>query len=325
MAKTRNDSIDIVKGICILLVVLEHTISPVMGDSVFLKWFYPLFYNVVLAPFVFVTGYFSVKLITKPIPKLELLKQRASRLMIPYCVWAIIYAPMKIIMSDHVRFDSEYKWYTFFFGSNPDGELWYLYVIFILSVIMLFFVTEKNITAFTAFFVIVTFLAPWIPPEIGFSTIKLSFSVYQSGFFFLGALVALKFDYNKVTHNTVAFIISCVVFGAYAVFTWVIKDNVWYLEAATSFCGAYILLYLSHLISKLKFRQPLVYIGKKSMEIYIIHAPLLVAGRIILPKLISNTALYLLAINVIAISVSLLASMIINKFKIPRLLLFGAK
>lgn len=325
MAKARNNSLDIAKGLGILLVVTGHTMSPVMSGHAVVEWLYSVIYIFHMPLFFFVSGYVATKLVTKSLPKTELLKQRLSRLMIPYCVWAVIYLPMKIIMAEHVRFTDEYKWYTFFLGNNPDGQLWYLYVLFIISVFMIFLVNRKNLKVYTAIFMALSFFAPLIPYSISFTSISLTFSLYQVGFFFLGTLIVLNYDYNKLTTNHIAFIISALILVAYSILLWINKDEVWFLQAFVAVCAIYVCLYLSSLLSKTKFDKPFIYLGKKSMEIYLLHGPLLVVGRIILPKLIHNTGLYIITLSIISIVLSLLISLVINKIKFARLLLFGSK
>ncbi|MBE6825213.1 MAG: acyltransferase [Ruminococcaceae bacterium] len=325
MAKVRNDSLDIAKGIAIIPVVLAHTISPVMEGHRILHFLYIFIYGIILPIFFVTSGYLSTKLVTKPMSRLELTKQRAVRLLLPYFVWAVIYLPMKIVMSQHVRFSSEYKWYTILLGNNPDGQLWFLYVMFIVSLIMILFVTKKNLTVFTVVFMIASVFAPAIPYSIGFTSIALNFSLYQMGFFFLGTFFAMHFEYEKVTNNKLVFIISVAELIAYAVVLYIKDTKVWYLEAISATCLIYTILFVSNLLSKTKLNKALTYLGKKSMEIYILHAPLLVIGRIILPKVIANDYLYVLIMTVSVITLSILISIVINKIKIARLLLFGSK
>ena len=325
MASKRLESLDIAKGIGILLVVVGHTMSPVMEGHSIIKWIYSIIYTFHMPIFFFISGYLATKLVTKPVKKIELLKQRLVRLMIPYCSWAVVYLPMKIVMSEHVRFSSEYKWYSFFLGNNPDGQLWFLYVLFVISVFMIFLVNTKNITLLTVVFVIGSLFAPLIPYSIGFTSISLTFSLYQVGFFFLGTLIALKCDLNKTTSNLPAFVVSVIILTSYSVVLWIHKNEVWFLQTTAAFCGVYICMYISNLLAKTHLKKPLSYLGKKSMEIYLLHGPLLVIGRIILPKIISDTVLYIIVLTIISIAISILISLVVNKIKIARLLFFGSK
>lgn len=325
MTKKRNESLDIAKGFAIIPVVLAHTISPVMEGHRIISWLYITIYGIILPLFFFTSGYLSTKLVTKPVSRLELTKQRAPRLLIPYAVWALIYLPMKTVMSEHVRFQSEYKWYSFFLGNNPDGQLWFLYVMFIVSMIAILFVTEKNLTIFTTIFLITSVFAPAIPHSIGFTSIALNFSLFQIGFFFLGIVVSLKCDYKKITNNKLMFTISTILLVAYGAILLINQARIWYLEAIASVCLIYSTMFISNRICKTKLSKPLSYLGKKSMEIYILHAPILVVGRIIFTKLIPNANLYVITMTTVAIGLSILIHIIINKIKIAKLLLFGAK
>lgn len=325
MAKQRIDSLDIAKGIGILLIVLAHGASPVMQGHHTITWFYNIISSLILSVFSFTAGYVATKLVTKPSDKLTLIKQRATRLLIPYFIWAIIYAPMKIIMSDHVRNKYEYKWYTLFLGNSPNGQLWYLYLLFIASVFAILFVNKKNLPVFTIIFLIVSIAAPGIPDSLSFTSIALNFSLYQFGFFFSGIFVSLNKDFKKLFSNTYLFLISSAVFITYCVVLWIKGHRVWYLEGISGLAFLYISMYISILIEKSKLRKPLSYTGKISINIYILHGPLLVIGRIFLPKLISNTYLYILTLGVITILLSLLITAVINKIKPARFLLFGSK
>lgn len=325
MSKSRNESVDIAKGIGILLVVFGHTMSPVMEGHNVLEWLYSVIYVFHMPLFFFISGFVATKLVSKPLPKVQLLKQRVVRLMLPYLTWAIIYLPMKALMSEHVRFSAQYKWYSFFLGNNPDGQLWFLYVLFLISVFMILFVTQKNIGIFTVIFMIVSVFAPLIPFSIGFTSITLNFSLYQIGFFFAGTLIALKFDYYKIVRNHFAFAISVLVFISYSIMLFINKNTIWYLQTLVAVCAVYACLYLSVLLTKTKVQNLLSGLGKKSMEIYILHGPLLVAGRIVLTKFISNTYLYIFALSLLAVLISVALSLIINKIKFAKLLLFGSK
>lgn len=97
---------------------------------------------------------------------------------------------MKWLMRDAVRFQYEYSPWTLLVGNNPDGQLWFLYVLFMLSVIAIWFINERNIRYWVVFGVVISFVAPIIPKTIAFPGISLSFSLYQVGFYMLGIWLA---------------------------------------------------------------------------------------------------------------------------------------
>lgn len=117
----RNEAIDIAKGLGIFLVVIGHTISPVSAGNVFWTNVYQILYTFHMPLFFFLSG--AVSSLIRGENKCQLIKSRIIRLMLPYFVWAIIYAPMKILMADSVRFQYDYQWWTLLVGNNPDGQL----------------------------------------------------------------------------------------------------------------------------------------------------------------------------------------------------------
>ena len=177
---------------------------------------------------------------------------------------------------------------------------------------------------FTSIFMVGSFFSGLVPFSIGFTSITLTFSLYQAGFFFLGIITACKLDYQKVSSNTIAFIASLIVLISYSVVLWFTKDDVWYLRTIVAACAIYVFLYISNLLCKTKLKTPLTFIGKKSMEIYILHGPVLIAGRIVLPKIISDTSLYIFILTILSIAISVLSALVINKINFAKLLLFGS-
>ena len=94
----RNSSFDITKGIGIILVIIGHTMSPIMSGNKAMEKFYSILYIFHMPLFFLLSGLVSRKLIggisNQFILKADLIKQRAVRLMIPYFSWAIIYSIM---------------------------------------------------------------------------------------------------------------------------------------------------------------------------------------------------------------------------------------
>lgn len=60
-----------------------------------------------------------------------------------------------------------------------------------------------------------------------------------------------------------------------------------------------------------KMCKMLDYLGNHSMEVYIIHAPILILGRNVLSKLIGNVWIYIVTLSIIAIILSLLIDKLI--------------
>ena len=245
--------------------------------------------------------------------------------MIPYFVWAIVYTPMKILMADSVRFQYDYKWWTLLLGNNPDGQLWFLYVLFILNVITILFVNQKNVKVFILVASALSIIAPIIPSQFGFPGIGVSFSLYQVGYYFIGILYFSKVKvYDGVFLKEIAGI-AFVIFFVYGILTWN-NIEIWYLKAIAAACAIYVIMYLCEIIKRFKIKRPFIYLGKRSMEIFILHAPILVVGRTILLKYtIDIPVLYITVMTVATLIASIVGAWIIDHCNLLALGLFGKR
>ena len=102
---------------------------------------YRFVYTFHMPPFFFLAG------IVAPLGKTDKwgqTKSKIERLMISYFVWAIIYWPLKIVFVDLARNNTRIPWWNLLPGNNPDGELWFLYVLFVLSLVTIWVVNEKT-------------------------------------------------------------------------------------------------------------------------------------------------------------------------------------
>ena len=322
----RNETFDIAKGLGIFLVVIGHTISPVSSGSVFWTSVYQVLYTFHMPLFFFLSGAVSSKMIGGDTHnKCQLIKSRIIRLMIPYFVWAIVYTPMKILMADSVRFQYDYKWWTLLLGNNPDGQLWFLYVLFILNVITILFVNQKNVKVFILVASALSIIAPIIPSQFGFPGIGVSFSLYQVGYYFIGILYFSKVKvYDGVFLKEIAGI-AFVIFFVYGILTWN-NIEIWYLKAIAAACAIYVIMYLCEIIKRFKIKRPFIYLGKRSMEIFILHAPILVVGRTILLKYtIDIPVLYITVMTVATLIASIVGAWIIDHCNLLALGLFGKR
>ncbi len=159
--------------------------------------------------------------------------------------------------------------------------------------------------------------------DIGFPGIYLYFSLYQIGFFFIG----LYFAQKGFTFSNGIIALVCALFYAGYISLCLIGHELLLLMFIAGFSAIYVLMYLCEKLEKIKFSDKIAWLGRNSMNIYILHAPILVVGRAVLKRyLISIPWLYVFVLSIGAIIIALLVSnLIIKKIKILNLLLFGAK
>ena len=87
--KKRSIFLDIARGVGIILVVIGHTMSPVMTGNAVMEAAYQILYVFHMPLFFFLAGLVAQNLIGGGYTssRSELIKRRATRLMIPYFTW----------------------------------------------------------------------------------------------------------------------------------------------------------------------------------------------------------------------------------------------
>ena len=137
MGRERLRSLDIAKGIAIILVVIGHSI-PDAGtkkgiSSESLALLHSFIYSFHMPLFFWISGYFVNTLSTVQSRKAQIWK-KFQRLMVPYIFVGLTYMPCKLLLSQFANapFQLSNLW-KMVIGVNPDGELWFLYSLFIIS------------------------------------------------------------------------------------------------------------------------------------------------------------------------------------------------
>ncbi len=144
----RQRYLDVAKGIGIFLVIVGHCIPDASTpEGISDKNFAVLFgviYSFHMPLFFFVSGYLTKNLETSS-QIFAALKKKFNRLMVPYFFVGACYLPFKLLLSQFanspLNLDELPK---IFLGVNPDGELWFLYALFVSSAALLFFGNRIN-------------------------------------------------------------------------------------------------------------------------------------------------------------------------------------
>lgn len=110
------------------------------GDSLIPSLIFDFIYSFHMPLFFFISGFCSEKILRLDTihDKLHYVSNRAKRLMIPYFFIGVIYIPLKVILSDEVTTQINFKTLLFEFltGTNPNFQLWTLYVLFVINLIV---------------------------------------------------------------------------------------------------------------------------------------------------------------------------------------------
>ena len=122
MEKERLKSIDYLKGIAIMLVVLGHTIQMMKGsDAAYHDRLFNYIYSFHMPVFMFVSGYVSYKACVS----MNDIKKRAYQLLLPFFFFPL---------ASSLCFKGQFNTSTYYhLIERPDSGLWFFYVLFIIS------------------------------------------------------------------------------------------------------------------------------------------------------------------------------------------------
>ena len=132
--------LDIAKGIGIILVVIGHCIldaaSPAGIPVPAMKVLHGVIYSFHMPLFFYISGFLISRKVGSIQSKKALITKKIKRLLIPYFFVGLCYAPLKLLLSQFANkpYDFNNLW-KIFLGVNPDGELWFLYALFMISLI----------------------------------------------------------------------------------------------------------------------------------------------------------------------------------------------
>lgn len=140
---TRQKYLDVAKGIGILLVVMGHCIPDASTFQTIsnqgFAFFHKIIYSFHMPLFFFISG-FLAKTVADSSQKINLLRKKFSRLLVPYFFVGICYLPLKVIFAQFANKSYDFgEFWKILIGVNPDGELWFLYVLFLTSAVAIIF------------------------------------------------------------------------------------------------------------------------------------------------------------------------------------------
>lgn len=321
MNKDRDNSVDVIKGIAILLVVLGHAIQfgTVNFDN---NIIYKIIYSFHMPLFMFVSGYIASR--TK-IFNYKFVLRKFNTLVIPFIIWYLI----------NYIVNSKYKElniieYMVILIKAPDKGLWFLWILFLCFCILTIFyrIMKVNKKLIIILLIVLNILG------LKFNFIGLNLVAWYFPFFYIGFLVAGKkailLRYSKALlilsiliyfftmpfwHRTSGplFLSNVnILFFDITIFRVIITFVYKYI---TAFSAIFILFYTVKSLGILKNSKLFQYLGKKTMDIYIIHLYFLTGIGIGVIKIST--------IFIFALISSIALSFIINKSRVLGPLLLG--
>ena len=315
--------IDIAKGIGIFLVVVGHCIpdaTSATGISIpAYRWLHDVIYSFHMPLFFFLAGFMvsRQKMLDRAQKPLDLVRKRVSRLLVPYIFVGLCYAPFKMLLSNFANkpYDISTIW-QIVIGVNPDGELWFLYALFVITVIAALFAFRISLLGL----VTAAALLIWNPWGI----------ITNFLFFFLLGIYMRREHKDFVLHLTARHILAAVavfLLGLYGLLG--LKEHACFLLTATS--GTVLVLWLSLVLSRQEsafssLSNLLEHWGILSMDIYILSDIIKIPFRVVLWNKLHLYTLSFVLCTVLAIVLSIwLSEHLIRKNSWLRFLILGVR
>jgi peptidoglycan/LPS O-acetylase OafA/YrhL len=245
---------------------------------------------------------------------------------VPYLTFSLIYVPLRIVASGMANSDFDGGYWRILIGISPNGGVWFLYTLFIFFFITFYLVKPKNVKIVLIFAFAISIISQLGLPlfETIHNTVPRLLDLCRFYIYFLLGLQMRKYldsDGRKkenwlMSYGIPKFIIFIVCFILYDVFT----CNI--LAVPLALLGVNLTIILS---SYLQNKKILAYFGVISMDIYLLHGPLMVVLRWIfirfgVSKLIVTVGLFF-GSTLIAVVIS---RCVIHKFKIIEFLCTGS-
>lgn len=334
--------INYIKGLTILLVFIGHSATPSFLERPYIyEFIVQLIYSFHMSVFFMLSGFLSYKVIDMNLKEsyYNFVKSKFFRLIIPFITISFltnsIILILKYILNYPLNISSiigRIKIIFLYPENGIMGSLWFLYTLFIISVISPIIVKLPIKITLT----LSLLLNLSIPQYKNFlSTSRISFfliyfliGIYFRKYIFKNKNIDIKIFTNFKKY--IAFIISlvCILYYAYII-TNQIQIPIYILRTLNLLCGLFgviLLIIISENVKYLKkFSIILSFLGKHSMDIYLLSWFFQIISMILISNIlkINNYNIFFIS-NVTIGSLSIPFSIyIIRKYKILKLLILG--
>lgn len=287
------ESIDVLKGITIILVVIGHAVQGVVSSqhltlnteysSIFILK--QIIYGFHMPLFFIIAGLF-INSWTKRGFK-EAILQKIIRLLVPYFIWSAITA---IAMQFAINYTNNGLGIKDFLLSPiiPFSQYWFLYVLFFIHMIYYILVNIKICNGKLLFLLlsIILYLLNPLINDIWISNNLFKYMIFFSlGSYTLDFVNLKQFKCNTIILPTLLFLLLNIIYVNI-----LYLDNYllnYYFGFIVAIIGSWFCFLLSYYSVNImhKIKKICCFFGKKSMEIYCIHLLILAGIRIVLLKI----------------------------------------
>lgn len=284
----RLEAIDILRGILVICVVLGHAIQQYAGGlGPFWAETNRIIYSFHMPAFVFVSGLCALRLseLSGTSEKMDYIRSRAVRLLVPYFVWGGLYFVMRYFAADiaRIHYRMDFVW-LFFFGYNPDGAMWFLWALFAVTALAVpcarLFANRWFMALVGVILMTILYSLPHFPARYR------ALYVMPAYFFFMGFGLHVRSHVEWMKESVGRQVLTAgagLAVFVLATIMWRGKFVVhfpWYV--LTSVAASLALLALSFLLVRFAGRgtRVLAFLGVEAMAIYVLGEPIKVCCRL---------------------------------------------
>ena len=290
--------VDAAKGIGITLVVIGHVLRGLVSSNL-LAWSDAArfadhwIYSFHMPLFFFLSGLFLIRSTKKPWKDFAIEKVRT--LAYPYFVWSIIALSIASLLGSAVNHPFSFTDLTLILYS-PIDQFWFLYVLLILS-LSISALLRLPIKPWSLLLIAILIYPGILPISFDWGVLAETsiYGIYAA----LGLAVGATVDPGKFLANVDPAKLGMIAFGGLLVSLAAGWPDLPYRAALAplfAIDGILAVVATSVFATKIRLAQPIVFLGRHSLEIYVAHTIASAAVRITLLRLahISDPALHLL-------------------------------
>lgn len=337
----RNENIDIVRGIAIILVLTGHIITN-NTTSAYDTLLYNIIWSLQMPLFMLISGYITKysKQISNKNEYFIIITKRSLAYLLPWLMWTIV----RWSISGNINIFSYFKGNIYSAGSGYWYllSLWTIIILFSTASLFANKFTKNNLYIFSITIVLSILFACFLlvlGEKVGMSFFCIKLTLYYIPFFLIGYSYAYieKFNSEKTWFNKLK---SLIIFPALVIYFVIIvnvnlysaSDTVFniLIRATASLLGCMIVFCtISNIHTNLngKVHKSLVLAGKYSLELYLVHETMISIIKVVTkPELWSIAGITLCLINfALMLFLSIIIIIILSSNKWSRLMIFGKK
>lgn len=312
----RIKEFDVARGICILLIVLGHCFPSniYQQNDLLPKLIYDFVYLFHVPCLFFISGVLFYNSIGNT--SVKTIAKKTKRIILPYLSFSLLYVPLRFFASEMANSSFDLPLWQIIIGNSPNGGVWFLYALFIYYLISMLFVRDGNIE----FFCLAAFVMYYVGRQ-GFLGGEWNNIISNFVWFVCGLLIC---KYKRVGCGWILSIqsnielllrITLLIISFYLIEAWKIN-----LRVVCAVLGISIVMYISIKIVKSSFFSEL---GTHSMEIYLLHGPILIVMRSIAVRIGMPISVIWFVLFVVGLFGSYALGKLLSRVKYLGLLLFG--